>query len=213
VPWWVGRGPVGRPPARRVRPLSAHADLVPRQAGGVPPPSCKFRVGICDSDIIVRCENTRWQTMYRDLLLSFLALHVVQLTLAQETIPNYTPPVQGNDYPGNDIAVTGQTGYVSGGIGFSQTTATACANVCDSITTSPKCLCFVYYSSGPLANKCYPKSTCPTSSNSLIPAGSTLYYYHSTAAGRSSASIAFPSLIFSSFVSIAAAVFITVKNT
>ena len=150
-------------------------------------------------------------------LLSFaLLLQLVQVILAQETIPNYTPPVQGNDYPGNDISVTGQTGYVSpsgsGGIGFSQTSATACANVCDSITTS-KCVCFVYYSGGILANKCYPKSSCVSSSNSLIPAGSTLWYYHSTAAGRSTASTALPTLSFVSIVSIAVSSLIAVMQT
>ena len=147
--------------------------------------------------------------MNRVLILCLAALCLVQ---AQETIPNYTPPAQGSDYPGNDISVPGQTGYVSGGIGFTQTTATACANICDTITTT-KCNCFVYYSGGLLANKCYPKTSCTSSSTSTILPGSTIWYYHSTAAGRSSASIAAPTLIFSTFASIAAAAFIIVKHT
>jgi hypothetical protein len=150
--------------------------------------------------------------MKHAVLLSFVVLQVVQVTLAQETIPNYTPPAQGNDYPGNDISVSGQTGYFSGMIGFFQPGATACANVCDTLT-SGKCVCFIYYSEGLLANKCFPKSSCPTSSNKDIIPGSKIWFYRSTAPGRSSASIASPTLVFSTFASIAVAVFIAALHT
>ena len=100
-----------------------------------------------------------------------------------ESVANYMTPEKGVDYPNNDISVPGQTGYTTGQIGFYQPSATACASICDAVTSYP-CVGFIYYAAGPLANKCYPKTLMTVSATSSIPDGSTIWAYKKINVGQ-----------------------------
>jgi hypothetical protein len=88
---------------------------------------------------------------------------------APGAIGNFLGPVQGTDYPGNDLPVSGQVGAYAD-------TAFACADICNAISL---CVGFVYYAAGANSYMCYPKSVMTDANNALVPPCAIIYAYRS----------------------------------
>ena len=118
-----------------------------------------------------------WSHRFPGIFTLFAAILLLQTALAQESIQNFTKPEKGNDYPGNDIPVNGVTGAYAA-------TASACASICNAISS---CVGFVYYPvtfTGDIygltgvtisAGSCYPKTSMV--SPYAFPSGSEIYAY------------------------------------